>query len=718
MAQSNPNLVQKISEEEAERIAAQLDAGSRIRKYSGPFGIFLTLMAIAMSVFHLYTTMFGFFDAPIQRASFLIFVMILGYAMYPLRFKGRMAQLRFPPIWDLALMAAGTGVGAYIIVNFETIVMNMGWPSRTDIYVGSIAILLVLELCRRAVGNVLTIICSIFLLYALWGNHVPGFLSHRGYPFERVVSHMYLTTEGIFGMSTGVATSFVFMFILFGAFLFRTGTGQMFIDLAVALLGSYSGGPAKVAVVASGMMGTINGSSIANTVGTGAFTIPLMKSIGYRPHFAGAVEAAASTGGQLMPPIMGAGAFLMAEITGIPYVQIIMAAALPALLYYTGVLTGVHLEAKRTGLAGLPKDQLPSAWGILKERGILLLPIVAVIYMLLQGYTPPYAAITGIISSIVISGLLPANRARSAGLLVAGAQILKDVVGLATVGYLLFNREANPWVTLSGIVISLGIIALLPSTRSFATRYVEALSQGSRDAISVSVACINIGFIMGVATLTGVGLKIANGILMLSGGNLFLTLMFTMFASLLLGMGLPTTANYLVTSTIAAPALVQAGVPLLAAHLFVFYFGIIADLTPPVALAAMAGAGVARARPMPTALNAFKLGAPAYLIPYVFCYAPQITLVGYPFLEGLQASFTGLLGVVALGISIMGYMFTRVPWWQRLPLFAAALFMIVPGLQSDLLGMGTLGTVGFLQWRTMRSKKDLPTVKAEGELGG
>ena len=576
-----------------------------------------------------------------------------------------------------------------------------------------------LELCRRAVGNVLTVICIVFLAYALLGSQIPGFLGHRGYPFERLVSHMYLTTEGIFGMSTGVATTYVFMFILFGAFLFRTGTGQMFIDLAVALLGSFSGGPAKVAVVASGMMGTINGSSIANTVGTGAFTIPLMKSIGYKPHFAGAVEAAASTGGQLMPPIMGAGAFLMAEITGIPYVQIITAAALPALLYYTGVLTGVHLEAKRTGLAGLPREQLPSAWKIFKERGILLLPIFAVIYMLLQGYTPPYAAITGIICSIVVSGLLPANRVGSGGAMLAGAQILKDVVGLATVAYLLFNRAANPWVTLSGIVVSLGIIALLPSTRSFATRYVEALSQGSRDAISVSVACINIGFIMGVATLTGVGLKIANGILMLSGGNLFLTLFFTMLASLLLGMGLPTTANYLVTSTIAAPALVTAGVPLLAAHLFVFYFGIIADLTPPVALAAMAGAGVARAKPMPTALNAFKLGAPAYLIPYVFCYAPQITLVGYPFLEGLQASFTALLGVMALGVSIMGWMFTRVPWWQRVALLGAALFMIVPGIQSDLLGLGTLGAIGLIQWRAVKSKQVVPAVQVETtKLGG
>ena len=358
-----PNMEQPVqetlSEEDVEEMTARLDTSARTRKYIGPFGLFITLTAAAMSIFHIYTTMFGFFDAPIQRAYFYSFVMVLGYAIYPFRFKPGRASFRIPPVIDLVLMGLGLWTGLYIVFNYNIIVRNMGLPSNTDIIMGSIAILLVLELARRAAGPILAGISGIFLLYAMWGNYVPGFLSHRGYPFQRVVSHMYLTTEGIFGIAAGVATSYVFMFILFGAFLLRTGTGQFFIDLAVALLGNFSGGPAKVAVVASGLMGTINGSSVANVVGTGSFTIPLMKSIGYKPHFAGAVEAAASTGGQLMPPVMGAGAFLMAEITGIPYLQIIVAAALPALLYYTGVLTGVHLEAKRTGLLGLPREQLP-----------------------------------------------------------------------------------------------------------------------------------------------------------------------------------------------------------------------------------------------------------------------------------------------------------------------------------------------------------------------
>jgi len=648
-------LVESISEQEAERITANLDAGSRLRHFTGPTAIFIMLVAAAMSLFHIYTTVFGFFDAPIQRAAFYSFVMVLGYALYPARFKGTLEDRRYPPIWDIGFMVLGAVTGLYIIVNHETIVENMGFPSQTDLIMGGIAILLVLELCRRAVGPVLTAICTIFLAYTLWGNYVPGFLTHRGYPLERVISHMYLTTEGIFGIAAGVGTTYVFMFILFGAFLLRTGTGQLFIDLAVALLGNFSGGPAKVAVFASALMGTINGSSVANVVGTGSFTIPLMKSIGYRPEFAGAVEAAASTGGQLMPPVMGAGAFLMADITGIPYSQIIIAAAIPAILYYTGVLTGVHLEAKRTGLQGLPRDRLPNAWKIIKERGILLVPIVAVVYMLLNGYTPPYAAMAGIVTSIV-----------------AGA--------------------------------------ILPSTRVHPIRYWEALVQGARDALGVSVAILAIGFIMGSATLTGAGLKIANGILMLSGGNLFLTLFFTMIASLILGMGLPTTANYLVTATIAAPALVHAGVPLLAAHLFVFYFGIIADLTPPVALAAMAGAGIANAPPVKTGIQAFKLGAPAYLVPYVFCYAPQITLLGYSFWSGVEASFTAVLGVFCLGVSIMGWMLTKVPWWQRPPLFAAAFLLIVPGLETDAVGLVLLLVVAFLQWRAVHSEKAGPTV--------
>ncbi len=717
MANEPLRKVEVVSEEEVERITAQLDVGSRLRKYVGPWGLALTLLAAAMSAFHLYTTFFGFFDAPIQRAAFFTFVFVLGYALYPARFKGRLDTRRIPPPHDLALMGLSAFVGLYIIVNYETIVRNMGNPSQTDIIVGSLAILLILELCRRAVGPVLAAICLVFILYALFGNYVPGLLTHRGYSFPRVVSHMYLTTEGIFGIAAGVATTYVFMFILFGAFLVRTGTGQFFNDIAVALLGRYSGGPAKVAVVASALEGTINGSSVANVVGSGSFTIPLMKSIGYKPHFAGAVEAAASTGGQLMPPVMGAGAFIMAEIIGRPYVEIAIAAAVPAILYFTGVIWGVHLEAKRTGLAGLPPEMLPSAARVMRERGLMLIPILVVVYMLLQGYTPPFAAVTGIVASVVFSGLLPENRLRNPQGWKATAQLVRDLIGLATVAYLLLNRESAGQISLLGLSISqsylvvlgialvVGLVAAVPETRGQALKYWEALVQGARDALGVGIACLSIGFIMGSATLTGAGLKIAGSILQLSGENVLLTLFFTMVASLILGMGLPTTANYLVTSTIAAPALVQAGIPLLSAHLFVFYFGIVADLTPPVALAAMAGAGIAGAPPTKTGVQAFRLAAPAYLIPYVFCFAPQLTLLGYDILSGLHASLTAILGVLALGIGLFGWMRTWVPWWQRVPLLVGALFLIIPGWETDLLGFLLLAAVYVHQTYVLRRAK-------------
>lgn len=706
--------VEVVSDEEVERIAAQLDVGSRLRKYVGPFGLALTLGAAAMSVFHLYTTFFGFFDAPVQRAAFFTFVFVLGYAFYPARFRGKLDILRLPPWYDLILMALSAMVGLYIIVNYQSIVENMGNPNQTDIIMGSIAILLVLELCRRAVGPVLTVICAIFIAYALWGNLVPGFLSHRGYSFSRVVSHMYLTTEGIFGVAAGVATQFVFLFILFGAFLVRTGTGQFFSDIAVALLGRFSGGPAKVAVFASALEGTISGSSVANVVGSGSFTIPLMKSIGYKPYFAGAVEAAASTGGQIMPPVMGAGAFIMAEIIGRPYVEIAIAAALPAVLYFTGVLMGVHLEAKRTGLRGLPPEALPSAAKVMRERGIMLTPIVVVVFMLMNGYTPPYSAVTGIMTAVVASGFLRENRIPGATGQTWALQLLKDVIGLATIGYLIINREAEPYYAVLGILASVAIVAYLPQTRPQAWKHWEALVLGARDALGVAIACLSIGFIMGSATLTGAGLKIANSILLLSQGNLFLTLFFTMIASLILGMGLPTTANYLITSTIAAPAIVQAGVPMLSAHLFVFYFGIIADLTPPVALAAMAGAGIAGAPPTKTGVQAFRLAAPAYLIPYVFCYAPQLTLLGFDFVSGLEASFTAILGVIALGVGLFGWMLTNVPWWQRVPLLGAALLLITPGWETDLVGFLMLAAVYLHQRQLVARQKGSATRPGSG----
>jgi TRAP transporter 4TM/12TM fusion protein len=422
------------------------------------------------------------------------------------------------------------------------------------------------------------IVASSFLVYAYFGAYFPGFLSHRGYSIERIVSHMYFTTEGILGIPLGVSATFVFLFVLFGAFLEKTGIGKLFIDIADAIAGWASGGPAKVAVITSALEGTISGSSVANTVGSGSFTIPMMKKLGYRPEFAGAVEAAASTGGQIMPPVMGAAAFLMAEFIGIPYIDIAKAAAIPACLYFAGIFIEVHFEAKRCGLKGKAWDQIPRTWTVLKERGHLFVPLIAIIYILTEGFTPSRAALVGLVLSVV-----------------AGA--------------------------------------LKKATRMSVPEIFNALETGARGALGVAIACATAGIIVGVVTLTGLGLKMANGLIDLSGGYMLPTLFFTMITSLILGMGVPTTANYVITATMCAPAVVMLGVPKLAAHLFVFYFGIIADITPPVALAAYAGAGIARANPFKTGVTASKLAIAAFIIPYIFVLNPAMVLIGTtPFL--------------------------------------------------------------------------------------
>ena len=454
-------------------------------------------------------------------------------------------------------------------------------------------------------------IASSFLAYAYFGAYLPGFLSHRGYSIERIVSHMYFTTEGILGIPLGVSATFIFLFILFGAFLEKTGIGKLFIDIADAIAGWAAGGPAKVAVITSALEGTISGSSVANTVGSGSFTIPMMKKLGYRPEFAGAVEAAASTGGQIMPPIMGAAAFLIAEFIGMPYVDIAKAAAIPACLYFLGIFIEVHFEAKRCGLKGKTWEQIPRVMTVLKERGHLFVPLIAIIYILMEGFTPAYAALIGLGLSVVAGMLKKATR-----------MSIPDIV--------------------------------------------NALESGARGALGVAIACATAGIIVGVVTLTGLGLKMANGLIDLAGGHLLLTMFFTMITSLILGMGVPTTANYVITATMCAPALVLLGVPLLAAHLFVFYFGIIADITPPVALAAYAGAGIARANPFWTGVTASKLAIGAFIVPYIFVLNPAMVLIGttpYLLTMNLVTAFGGMFGI---GAAMIGFCVAPMNWFERI----------------------------------------------------
>ncbi|MBD5626650.1 MAG: TRAP transporter permease [Desulfovibrio sp.] len=659
-------------------IVAKYDKEATFRTFRGWLKIFISCVCIVFSGFQLFTAATGLYPPQIQRSIHLGFVLVLIYLLYPAKADGNKHRLNW---YDVLLAAAGAAVCGYIIWNYDTIVLDAGPPTELDFIFGCASILLVLEATRRIVGLPITIVAIVFLLYAKFGNLIPGMLGHPGFSLKRIVGHMYLTTEGLFGMPLGVAASFVFLFILFGAFLHSTGLGKFFIDLALGAAGRFVGGPAKVAVLASGFFGTISGSSVANTVSTGTFTIPLMKSVGYRGAFAGAVEAASSTGGQIMPPIMGAAAFIMAQFLGVGYVEIAKAALIPALLYYLAVGFMVHMEAKRLGLKGIPKDRLPKPWHVLRHGGYLLIPIIVLVYLLMQGYTPLKSAYYCIVTTVVIS------------------------------------LVANNWKAWAGAGPSgMTVRSSLAQCNKLALKDVlMAMENGGRLALGVSAACACTGFVIGVVTLTGVGLKLANAILALSAGSFALTLVLTMFSSIILGMGLPTTAKYIVLATIAAPAIQSFGVPQLAAHLFIMYFGILADLTPPVALAAYAAAGIARAEPNATGFMAVKLAFAGFLIPYIFCYNPALLMIGADTWEIVFIVCTAAVGIAALSFASVGYWLRNLYFWERLILVAAAITLITPGLKTDLIGLGLMAGVYVLQ-RVFKAGPGQPLM--QGGKGG
>ena len=638
---------EKTQEELANEILKKYDKESDVMEYTGLMAKIVSAIAIAFSVFQLYTAIWGVLDAQLQRAVHLGFGLALVYLLYPSRQSWSRTKLH---PFDLLLAILGAAAPAYIMMQYNSLVLRAGTVNSTDMIVGLVGIALVIEATRRVVGIPMVIVVCAFLIYAFAGPYMPGVLAHRGLNLHQLVSHLFFTTEGIFGIPLGVSSTFIFLFILFGAYLESTGLGKFFIDLANAVAGWASGGPAKVAVLSSGLMGTVSGSSVANVVGTGSFTIPMMKKLGYEKDFAGAVEAAASTGGQLMPPVMGAAAFLMAEFVGVPYIDIVKAAVIPALLYFTGIWLGVHFEAKRKNLKGIPRSQLPKAWDIFRERGHLAIPLVVIIYLLVAGYTPMRAALVAIFLSIAAS----------------------------------FLRK---------------------NTRMKPIEIIHGLENGARNVLGVLVACASAGIIIGVVTKTGVGLKLASALLDLSGGLLLPTMFFTMITSLILGMGVPTTANYVITSTIAAPALVQMGVPVLAAHMFVFYFGIVADVTPPVALAAYAGSAISGGNPLWTGVNASKLAIAAFIIPYVFVLSPVLLMINATPLTVLMSLITALIGMIGLSASMIGCFLTRLNKFERLLMFIGGLLMIDPGTLTDIIGIIILGGVFVLQRRKCKMEK-------------
>ena len=616
------------------------DTESRFRLLSGWQGKMVALLAVAMSCFHFYTSGFGLLLAQMQGAVHLAFTLALVFLLYPATSK--QSKTSGIPFYDYILAGLGVASSLYLVFFFNDLVMRAGLPTTTDLVMGFILIATLLEATRRISNPILPCLAIAALLYCYFGRYMPQMLAHRDFSVARIVNHMYLGTEGIFGTPLEVSSTFVFMFILFGAVLEKTGLGRFIIDLSMAIAGWSTGGPAKVAVVSSGLMGTVSGSSVANVCTTGMFTIPLMKSVGYQPYFAGAVEAVASTGGQIMPPVMGAGAFIMAQFLGVPYIQVAIAAIVPALLYYFAVMVQVHFEACRLGLKGIPWSQLPPIWPLLKSKGFLLIPLVAIIYFLLAGYTPLKAAFNGILVSFVLSWL---------------------------------NKE----------------------TRLTPDRIFQAFEAGARGAIGVACACATVGMVVGMGTLTGLALRIAGAIVAAAGGSKILTLIFTMCASIVLGTGLPTTANFIVTSTMAAPALFQLGVPPMAAYMFVFYFGIAADLTPPVALAAYAGAGIAGADPMKTGVTAFKLALAGFLVPYIYVYSPMLLFIDVVPLEMIQAICTALIGVFLLAMFTIGYFKAPLAWYMRLLAFGGALGLMIPGTASDLAGLAVLVLIYIVQ---------------------
>ncbi|MDR1686321.1 MAG: TRAP transporter permease [Desulfovibrio sp.] len=616
------------------RLLEELDRETHVRKPRSPLltKVF-TCLCIAVSLYHFVTAFIGTPVVLEHRSLHVGMMLVLGFLMYP--FSGK-SDYSKPSMLDWLLVAASAAVPLYIAVNYLGVVERAGNPNVPDLIVATLLVLLVLEATRRSAGMALPVLSLVFIAYGLFGRGLPGLFGHRGYTWMQLSNHFFANTEGIYGTSVSVAASYIFLFILFGAIMSKSGMGLFFNDMAMALAGHSRGGPAKVAVLASGLLGSINGSAVANVVTTGAFTIPLMKKMGYAKEFAGAVEASASVGGQLLPPVMGAAAFIMAEILGMSYSTIIIHAAVPALLYYLGIIIQVHLRAGRTGLVGLPRERLPKAKAVLKERGHLLIPIGVLLYLLLfSGVTVIYAAVITIVSTIVVA---------------------------------MFRKNTR-----------MGLRDIL-----------DAFADGARQTVSVALACACVGIIIGVASKTGFGLTMANAIITMGSHSLLFTLFFTMVTCMILGMGVPSIPAYIITATIAAPALAKLGIPALSAHMFSFYFAMFANLTPPVALAAFAAAGVSGGDPVKTGFAAVKLALAGFIVPYMFIYSPQLLLIDTTLAEGLRVTAGACLGVFLIGTAVEGYLFTFVHPLLRTAAFVGAFCLIDSGLVTDLIGLGVL----------------------------
>ena len=628
-------------------VMKKYDRESNVRNWVGTPRLVVNLILACFSLFVLYVTLFTSWLEEIRLTSFMACIVFVGFLVFPAQ-KGTQ-KTNHMPWYDIVAMVLGTGAFLYFTTNAMTIIQQGNSFQWYQIIIGIVGILALAEVCRRSVGLPILIVAACFVVYALiWGLSNPSFARR----LNMLVRTLFYTKEGIFSTPVNVCSKFIGVFIIFGAFLERTGIGDFFINISNAVVGRFSGGPAKVAVVASAFEGMVSGSSVANTVGSGSVTIPLMKKTGYKPEFAAAAEASASTGGQIMPPILGAAAFLMADFVQIPYAQIALKAILPAVLYFAGVFITVHLEAKKMGLRGLTKEELPQLKPLVKKT-YLLLPLILLIYLVSTSTRSiAYAAAIAIVMSIVVS---------------------------------LINKDDR----------------LTPK------RFLEALASGGQGMITVAAACGIAGIIAGTITMTGLANVLINGIVALANGKVIIALFLTMLCCIVLGMGVPTTANYCIMAATCAPILVRMGVPMVAAHFFVFYFGIVADLTPPVALAAYAGAAIAGANPMKTALQATKLAIGAFIVPYVFALNPAMLFIDTTAGEVILIVITSLIGIFGVSSGLEGFMLRNASWWERILSVSGGILLIYPGLVTDVIGLALVGLVFVIQILEKRHDKKL-----------
>jgi len=630
-----------------EDVMKKFDLESNTRIWEGTPKLLVTCILAIFSLFCIYVTFFATWLDEVRLTSFVAYIVFIGFLVFPAK-KGTQ-KVNYMPWYDIVLMIAGTGAFLYYCFNASKIVARFN-ITPIEVIIGIVGILCLAELCRRSVGIPILCVAGVLLIYALiWGSTNPNFFKR----ITETVRVIFYSKEGILSTPINVCSKYIVMFIIFGAFLERTGIADFFIEIANALVGRFSGGPAKVAVVASALEGMVSGSSVANTVGSGAVTIPLMKRTGYKPEFAAAAEASASTGGQIMPPIMGAAAFLMAETVGVPYSNIVVKAILPAVLYFAGVFITVHLEAKKEGLKGLSKEELPRMKKLLKQT-YLLLPLFLLIYLVgTSKRSIAYAAAIAIVAAIVVS---------------------------------MFNKEHR----------------ITPK------RLLEALAAGGQGMITVAVACGVAGIIAGIIGVTGLAYLLFNGIVTLAGNHVIVALFLTMICCIILGMGVPTTANYCIMAATCAPILVQMGVPMVAAHFFVFYFGIVADLTPPVALAAYAGAAIAQANPMKTAITSTKLAIGAFIVPYVFALNPALLFIDTTIPEVILICITSLVGMFAVSMALEGYLLCNMRWYERIASIVGGLLLIYPGAVTDAIGLMIVVVVVLLQYIDRKKQNSTP----------